>query len=420
MKKIITAFCRIILGATFIFSGMMKAIDPVGGALKQNDYFGAFNLSAFNDIAFFTSINLSAIEFVMGVSILLAVYRRWTTLIILLFMSFMTLLTLYLAIFNPVHDCGCFGDALIITNWQTFFKNALILLPAAVVTFVWKRKMTPFYSKHTRLFVPVFAYVFIMCFQYWNYYNLPVVDFRPYKIGAHIPTQMTIPDDAPRDEVEFVYTKNGRDKQFKMSELEEADSTWTFKEQKIVKRGFVPPIISFELYDNKDNNIADLLLEDGAKVFLLVAPYLDKASDKTIDEINYIYDYTREHDIKFYCVTSSAPEWITVWVKTTGAEYPFLTADDVTLKTMIRSNPGLVLLKSGTVLKKWHYLNIPSQETAIADIEQLINSTDPPPPPNNKVWLWIILIFAVPFLLVKLQTACRVKTTARVRGTVIP
>jgi uncharacterized membrane protein YphA (DoxX/SURF4 family) len=400
-KKVLAEICRIVLGATFIFSGTVKNIDPVGGALKLEDYFGAFGMASLNPLALFGSINLSSLEFVLGVCVLTAVYRRITTLFLLLFMSFMTLLTLYLAIFNPVHDCGCFGDALILTNWQTFYKNAFVLLPASVVVYLYHNKLFPLYSRHVYWFVALFAYLFSLCFAYWNYYNLPVMDFRPYKTGVNINSQRSIPEDAPQDLLEFIYTSpDGKERAFKIEELSEVDSTWTFKDSKVVKKGYVPPITSFELYDNKQNNIAPELLQDGKTVFLLVSPNISKASDHSIDAINSVFDYAKDKNIDFYCVTSSSAEDIDAWVQNTGAEYPFLSADDVTLKTIIRSNPGLVLLRSGDVMAKWHYLQIPSEETINAVTEQLLSSNNITPSTKKCVWIWIVLSFVVPLLLV--------------------
>jgi len=396
LKKIITEVCRCLLGVVFIFSGTVKNIDPVGGALKFDDYLGAFHLSSLKAISLFASINLSGLEFLLGLCLLVAVYRRLTTICLLLFMSFMTLLTLYLAIFNPVHDCGCFGDAFILTNWQTFFKNILILLPATIVTFLFYKKMTPLYSYRAYWFVPLFGYIFMLGFSYYNYYNLPVKDFRPYSVGSNIPQKMSIPEDAPLDEIEFIYAKDGKQKTFSMASLAEIDSTWTFVDSKIVKEGYRPPIISFELYDASDNNISDAILEEDKTVFLLVSPHLEDASDSNSDEINSIYDYARKHGYAFYGVTASAHESIEEWNNTTGAEYPFLTADDVTLKTIIRANPGLVMLRSGTIIQKWHYSNLPHEEVINAEIESLLNGEAK----KNNPWIWIICCFVLPLLLV--------------------
>jgi hypothetical protein len=399
-RKIITEFCRIILGATFIFSGTVKAIDPVGGAIKMEDYFGAFGLSALNPTAVFVSFNLSAVEFMLGLCILTAVCRRLTTTAMLALMIFMTLLTLYIAVFNPVHDCGCFGEAIILTNRQTFFKNFLILLPASVVTCIYYRRMTPVYTHKVYPLIVLFACAFPMCFSLYNYNHLPVEDFRPYKTGANIPELMSFPADAPQDEYRFIYEKNGEKKAFAPGTAPAGDSTWTFVEAELIKEGYVPPVTSFELYNDRGDNIAEEILSAENGVFLLIACKTEKASDKKTDEINSIYDYARERHLGFYAVTSSAKEEINAWINNTGAEYPFLTADDVLLKTIIRSNPGLVLLKSGTILRKWHYNDIPSEDRVNAVMDKLLNSPEKQMEREKYTWIWIIGCFILPLLFV--------------------
>ena len=399
-RKIITEICRVILGATFLFSGTVKSVDPVGGVIIMEEYFGAFGLTALNPLALLASINLSALEFLLGLCILVAVYRKLTTFCMLVFMTFMTVLTLYLAIFNPVHDCGCFGQAIILTNTQTFLKNALVLLPAAIVTFIYHKKMTPVYTYKVYWFAVIFGYVYAVGFAYYNYYHLPLIDFLPYKTGVNIPQQMSFPPDAPQDEYDFIYEKDGKKKAFKPQDAPFDDDSWTFVTRKLIKQGYIPPIISFEIYDADDNNIADRLLEDDKGVFLLISPNLEKASDKHIDEINNIYDYAVEREMLFYCVTIPSKNDIDEWIHNTGAEYPFLSSDDVMLKSIVRANPGLVLLKSGTILQKWNHNDIPSEETAENVIEELLNPTDKKINKEMNRLLGFSGCFVLPLLLV--------------------
>ena len=399
-RKIAVEVCRIILGVTFIFSGFVKAIDPVGGIIKIEDYFAAFNLTYFNSLSTLISFNLFAIEFMLGVCILMAVYRQLITLCMLAFMSFMTLLTLYLAIFNPVHDCGCFGDAIIITNWETFFKNVFVLFPASVVTYIYHKQLQPIYTYKTYLFVVLIGYLYPVGFGIYNYVHLPIMDFRPFKIGVNIPDNMAFPEDAPLDEYLYIYQKDGKKKSFTPANSPVDDSTWSFVEAKLVKAGYVPPILSFELYNDEELNISERLLSNANGVFLLVAPKINKASDKHIEEINNIYDFAIAHNMLFYGVTNSPKTDVNTWINNTGAEYPFLFADDVTLKTMIRSNPGLVLIKSGTILKKWHHNDLPSENEADSVIQALLNATDTSTGKEKSPWIWIIGCFVLPLSLV--------------------
>lgn len=402
ISKIAAECGRVLIGLVFIFSGTVKAIDPMGGAIKIGEYLSSFGLDKFQSFAVMLSFNLSAIEFTLGVCLLLGVYRRYTALLTLLFMAFMTPLTLYLALFNPVSDCGCFGDAVVISNWETFWKN-VVLLAAAVVVFVYNQRLTAFYTYKVYWFVALFAYVYCIGFAYHNYNHLPLVDFRPYKVGANIPRLMEIPEGAPEDEYRyaFIYEKDGVQREFSLDDVPAGDSTWTFVESKteLIRQGYVPPVTSFTLYNERDENVADVLLHDTAALLLLVSPKLEDADDARIDEINEIYDYALEHKMNFYCVTGSSREAIDRWIDNTGAEYPFLKADDVLLKTVIRSNPGLVLLKEGTILGKWHYNDLPDEEAMQAVFEARLSGKGIKNKEEGRL-LTNLFTFTVPLLLV--------------------
>lgn len=397
--KALAEACRLLLGAVFLFSGTAKAIDPAGGSIKIGEYLSAFGLDSLQFLSLPFAINLAAVEFALGVCMLLGVYRRYVSFLILLLMLFMTPLTLYLALYDPVADCGCFGEALLITNWQSFYKN-VVLLAAAVVAFVCHRRMLAGYTFKAYWFVATFAYVYCAGFSLRNYWHLPLIDFRPYRVGVSIPEQMSIPEGAPQDEYEyaFIYEKDGVRKKFGLDNV--PDSTWTFvdAETKLVKAGYVPPVTDFVVtaFDGEDRT--EQLLSDTAGVFLLIAPRLEYASEDRIDEINSLYDYAVEKRLQFYCLTGSDEQEVGKWIDYTGAEYPFLFVDDVTLKTMIRSNPGLMLLKGGTVMGKWHYNDFPGEEK----LDEFVGTALLKPMEDEKEAQIItnLLTFAVPLLLV--------------------
>ena len=353
--KILAELCRLLIGVVFIFSGFVKAVDPMGGAIKIGEYLASFGLDMLQPFTVLLSFNLSAIEFALGVCMLLGVYRRYVSFLILIFMAFMTPLTLYLALFDPVSDCGCFGDALVISNWETFFKNIVLSL-AAIVTFIYNQRLFQCFTFRAYWFVALYAYLFGVGFAYYNYNHLPVIDFRPYKIGANIPKLMEMPEEAPQDEYKytFVYEKDGVKKE---------------------------------------------IIGNPGPVLLLVAPKLEEADDEQMDEINGVYDYALEHDIPFYCVTGSSPEAIDTWSDNTGAEYPFRMADEVLLKTIIRSNPGLVLLKGGTILGKWHYNDIPAEEEVKAVMDRCLDESNIKSKEDGTL-ATNLLTFTVPLLLV--------------------
>ncbi|MDL2277227.1 DoxX family protein [Parabacteroides sp. OttesenSCG-928-G07] len=399
--KIITECCRVLVGGVFIFSGITKAIDPTGGAIKIEEYLNAFGLEMLSPLSMLASLNLSAIEFTLGVCLLLGAYRKYASLLSLILMGFMTPLTLYLAVFDPVSDCGCFGDALVVTNWETFFKN-VVLLAAIIFAFLNNRRMTALYSFKVIWFIPLYAYIFSLAFSYYNYSHLPIIDFRPYKVGENIPSLMTIPEGAEEDEYRysFIYEKEGVQKEFSLEELPD-DPAWEFVDSntELIKKGYEPPVSAFNLYNLFGDDVTDILFENSDGVFLLIAHKLEKASEERIDEINNLYDYAVDNGLLFYGVTASSFDEINRWTDYTGAEYPFLMADDVLLKTIVRSNPGLVLLRGGTILGKWNYRDIPGEENLTEVMESALKG-DRINQKEDALIMFFILTFAVPLLLV--------------------
>ncbi|MDR1557732.1 MAG: DoxX family protein [Tannerellaceae bacterium] len=402
--KALAEFCRLLIGIVFLFSGFVKAIDPMGFEIKIGEYLAVWGMEGFRFLGLTVAFNLIAIEFSLGLSLLLGVYRRYTSLLVLAFMLLMTTLTLYLVLFNPVTDCGCFGDALVISNWETFLKN-IVLLAASVFVFVHHRRLWPCYSNRVRWFAPLFAYACCLYFAQWNYKHLPLIDFRPYKEGVHIPAQMSIPEGAPEDEYRyaFVYEKEGVRKEFSLDDYPAEDSSWTFVESRteLVKKGYTPPIPAFVIYDREGNEATDRILGHSGDIFLLIAPRLEEASDEHIDEISNLYDYALEHEIPFYGLTGSSGEAIGDWTDRTGAEYPFLETDEVVLKTFIRSNPGFVWLRNGTILKKWHHNDLPGEETA----DRLLRVYREGIAGNEKRndWIYIsVFTFTLPLLLARI------------------
>ncbi len=401
--KTLAECSRLLIGLVFTFSGFVKAVDPVGGLIKINEYLGAFGWDGLKLFSGFISFNLAAIEFTLGVCVLLGVYRRYSSFLVLVMMVFMTPLTLYLALFDPVSDCGCFGDALVITNWETFYKN-IVLLAAAVFLFIYNQRIVPFFTYKTYWFVALYAYCMCMIFSYWNYSHLPVKDFRPYKTGANLSALMSIPEGAEEDEYEytFVYEKDGVQKEFSLNDYPADDPAWTFVESKteLVKQGYIPIIKDFVLFNADDQNVTDEILSDEKGTLLLIASKLENAKDQKIDEINAFFDYANEHGIAFYCVTASSNDIIQDWIDKTGAEYPFLMGDETLLKTIIRSNPGLVLLKNGIVFAKWHYNDIPKEEEIESVLSDYLSKETIEPRKEDQKIAICLFSFAVPLLFV--------------------
>lgn len=418
LSKILVEVCRLLLGAVFLFSGAVKAVDPQGGAIKIADYLSAFGLDSLRGLSLFFAFNLLAFEFALGVTLLLGVYRRYAAWLTLLMMGFLTPLTLYLALFDPVSDCGCFGDALLLSNWQTFYKN-VILLAAALFLWRYNQRLLRGFSRHAYWFVPLWSYLFICGFAYHNYMHLPILDFRPYKIGINIQAERMIPEDAPQDEYRysFVYEKEGVRKEFGLEDAPAGDSTWAFVEShtELLKQGYVPPISDFVIHTMEGEEVTDQLLDDPRPLFLLIAPHLAEADDEHIDEINDAYDYCLAHEMPFYCVTASTEEEIAEWEEQTGAEYPYLRADDTLLKTIIRSNPGLLLLREGTIRMKWHHNDIPAEEQWSEEIAFYLDENRDPKAQEEGRLITNLLTFTVPLSLIWLYDLLRHRIRSKKR-----
>ena len=194
--KYIRLLSRIIVGVVFIFSGFVKALDPLGSAYKFSDYFTAFKLGFLDFLSLPLGIFLSAFELLLGITLILGYRRKVTFTVLMWFVSFFTLLTLILALFNPVTDCGCFGDALILTNWETFFKNVVLMVFVLILYF--GRNTGTYHGNALREWVIVMClYVMASLFSFWNYRHLPLIDFRPYDVGTVIKDEMEIPEGVP-------------------------------------------------------------------------------------------------------------------------------------------------------------------------------------------------------------------------------
>jgi uncharacterized membrane protein YphA (DoxX/SURF4 family) len=369
--KITAIISRILVGLVFIFSGFVKAVDPLGSTYKFIDYFHAFNMPWLEPAAFPLSIALSGLEFLIGVCFLLFIQNKWATWGALLFMVFFTPLTLWLALNNPVHDCGCFGDAIILTNWQTFYKN-IFISALVIISFIYKNSLTGWLKLKTEWLITAIIAILITSFSWYNYQHLPVMDFRPYKIGTHIPDKMIIPEGAPANVYVQYFTLHDTlsGKQISIeSKLYVSDSTywgksttWKFistTEPKLIKEGYQPPIRDFSIVSLSGVDITQPVLSDTGYYFVLVAYDLKKSKTKYQSKINTLYNQAVADNHKFICLTSVTRNEIEQFKTTNKATYDFYLTDPITLKTIIRANPGLAILHEGTILAKWHSNDIP-------------------------------------------------------------
>lgn len=294
--------CRFLLGATFVFSGFVKAIDPIGTQYKLQDYISAVGMGGIvpDIVTLLASVALSALEFSLGVFVLFAIRRHLVSKILVAFMAVMTLITVWIALFNPVKDCGCFGEALRLTNVQTLLKN-IVLLAASIVVAWRPLRMYRFLSRSTQWIAINYTILFVLLLSAHCLYHLPLIDFRPYHIGMNIKKGMEIPAGAPQPEFEttFILQKNGVKKEFTLDNY--PDSSWQFVDSKTVqtKEGYVPPIHDFSIQKADGDDITDSVLTAKGYIFLLVSPHLEQADDSNFGDIDLLYEYCQERKIPF-------------------------------------------------------------------------------------------------------------------------
>lgn len=361
--RLLRNISRYIIALVFIFSGLVKAVDPLGSTYKFIDYFYAFNLDWLEPSALFFSVLLSAIEFAIGFALLSNALTRLSSIVMFVFMSFFTILTFTLAIYNPVSDCGCFGDAIKLTNWQTFYKNLIFMIPAIFV--FWQRKhYRPRFGRNAQIFIVIIGLLSSAYMSYYSYRHLPFIDFRSYTVGTNIQLAMKNHwDGAPEPvfETSVVYEKDGVKKTYATHEL--PDSTWTWIEtnSKQIDKGYEASIYNFNISDENKNDITDQILHYEGFTLMVVAYDLEQVPAKTIARLKMLSDVSQANGYQFFILTASNQDEVQEFSRKYVFSSTFYYADPITLKTVVRSTPGLVLMHRSTILNKWHYNDFPKE-----------------------------------------------------------
>lgn len=361
MKKLLSIvvfwlvrLCIILLAGTFLFSGFVKAVDPMGMCIKLNAYLAHFDLH-FDDNSLllqFAAIALATTETMLGMNLLLGIRRRLTTLAIAVFMAMMTALTIYIYIANPVVDCGCFGEAIVLSNGETLLKN-IVLLTAALFLCISPSRHIRLISERNEWVTSIWTFVYIVSLGLYTLHYLPVVDFTAYPVGA---------------DIRAAY--NGK-----------------IPDRRAMERA------NFYLQDQTGNDLTATVLEDTSYTFLLTLPDEVTADDGSNDRINDLYDFCVDKGYAFYGVTTERPQAVSDWKDRTGAAYPLLFGLSDQLKAMVRSNPGLLLLKNGRIEAKWSNNELPIADGNIS-ISQLIQEHS-----KHNGPLLLLLWFIVPLII---------------------
>ncbi len=362
--RILGICCRILFGIVFLFSGFVKAIDPLGTTYKMLDYFQAMGLPQPYTLTLIISISMIAIEFAIGLSLITGINSKLFAWIGLLFMLVMTPITLWLAVTNAVSDCGCFGDALKLTNWETFGKN-IILLIITIAILYFEKYTKNYLSKISSWIISTIFFIISISISTYCLHNLPLIDFLPYKIGNNISEQMKVPDDKPKDiySTTFIYKNkiSGESKAFNsLADAPWNDSiNWEYVSQttELIQKGYEPPIHDFMIFNPEIGDVTYNILSDNNFVFIFVMYDLSLTDEKTIDDLNNIYITITEKGYRSFALTASTEVEIDRFAQTKNTLFPFYTADAIPLKTMVRANPGVIILKNGTVIDKWNAKN---------------------------------------------------------------
>jgi uncharacterized membrane protein YphA (DoxX/SURF4 family) len=359
--KIIRLISRIVVGVVFIFSGTVKAIDPLGSAYKFHDYFQAFGIGFLDKISLLLAVLLCTLEFLAGFSVLTGIRQKTGMRAVILLMMIFTPLTFVLALTNPVSDCGCFGDAIHLTNWQTFWKNVILLAAVIILSGGMKQIKQRFKSSAEWATISVAAVLFIL-FAIFSLRYLPVIDFLPYKTGVKIADQMIIPEGAPADiyETTFIYEKDGIRKEFSLNNYPADDTTWKFIDQKsvLIRKGYKPPIHDFSITGPDGDDLTQKVLSNPGYTLLMISKKFHEAGSKDLFDGFELGRYCISNGIDFLILSASGNDE----AKSFNNGLTFCSADETTLKTMIRANPGYILLKDGTIADKWSGAGCPDKE----------------------------------------------------------
>lgn len=408
MMKQISWISRILVGALFIVSGLIKANDAIGFSYKLEEYFIVFGTDWLTNYALFLAAFICVLEIMLGVAVIFGTRMVTVAWLLLLMIVFFTFLTFYSAYFNKVTDCGCFGDALKLTPWQSFTKDVVLLFFVSII-FIDRKNihhknlksdainsgvaliLIAFFSLYVIqwdfpiMFAAGLLFATMMLKQvltfmpntivlglsgllsaYFSYYclnHLPIKDFRPYAIGKNIIEGMQHPEGAPKDSVVmiFQYKKDGKQFEFAADKLPEDLDQYEFVDRidKVIVKGYVPPIHDFKIVDVDDNDYTEMFLSKDQYVFMLVAYDFTKSDKEVQYKVNELAKACENRNMKFFGITSSSPAETDKLRHEYQNMFDYYFCDGTTLKTIIRSNPGLVMLQHGTVVDKWHFNDFP-------------------------------------------------------------
>lgn len=377
MKNASLNISRAIVGLLFIFSGLIKANDPLGFGYKLQEYFEVFHTSFLNDYAVLIAILLCTLEIVLGALLLLGFWSSNVAWGLLLIIIFFTFLTFYSAFFEVVTSCGCFGDAIPLTPWQSFAKD-IILLSLILHLFLRRKEILPVLTGvKAQQFIAGLVLILSLGFGLFTYSYLPILDFLPYKVGNNIPQLMITPPGAAPDIYEITYnlknkssgeTKSMTDKEYLKTQIWK-DTNWEISGDpvsKLIKKGFDLKIKDLKITDNQGTDYNQEILENPYYNLVIVAYNLSKTDATGIGNLNALaINAAENYNIRTVLLTSNSAQDAELFSKKNKLVMEVFYADGIPLKSMVRANPGVLLLKNGVVINKWHFRNMPSYDELV-------------------------------------------------------
>jgi hypothetical protein len=389
MRRFAILEARVLLGLVFIFSGFVKAVDPLGSMYKFHDYFDAFGMPWLQSISLALGFLLFALEFILGFVFLFNVRLKFFSWLMLLFMTFFFILTLVLGITNPVTDCGCFGDALIMTNWETFYKNIALMIFTLII-FHARKKLNNRFPAVTQNSIVGLGLIIILGISLYSYRYLPIIDFMPWAVGNKISDKLVAQEEIAEITLIYKNKETGQLLEYTSKTLPWQDTVlfkkleFVEQKKKVIREYKPAPIHDFMIDDaDKVNHNKEVIANPGYQ-FLLVCYDLSKAERSVFEGLNTFYGACEKDTIGFAALCGSDFDSMNKFAMQYHANYSFYGVDATALKSVVRSNPGLVLLKNGVVLDKWSWRcfpsykkfksNIPEYEKHLAKV--LANSTD--------------------------------------------
>ena len=358
--KILVNVARVIVGVLFVFSGWVKLNDPIGFAFKLEEYFSpsVLNLEFLAPFALVIAIVVVVFEVVLGIMLLIGYLPKFTTWSLLLMIIFFTFLTFYSAYFNKVTDCGCFGDAIPLTPWQSFYKDVILFI-LILILFFNRKYITPVLAKASHRWIIFLAFMLCLTFAYYVLMHLPLVDFRAYKEGTNITESMTVPEGAPEAIYDYHWKFDvGGEEQIVTTRgsYPQVDGKFIEVETELVQKGYEPPIHDFSMEKDGENHTEELLQED--KLLMIVAYSLRRSEDQGMSRMSDIAERAKAEGYRVIGLSASGEELKAKVKEKYDLDFDFYFTDETALKTIIRSNPGIVKLRRGTIEQKLHWNDV--------------------------------------------------------------